>query len=169
MEATKETEARERRKRLSWKCGGGDERERGEKARDEGGFEEAALRPRRDQRERKKKGNTHTHTHTQKGRRRKKWRGVRETGETSRANFNANELLHWQIIRGSHPAILFRVEQRGEEILESSSKFTRVIGFEIYGASRYSADLSSSTTKGWDRIGRDERHSNDVLDVPADS
>ena len=33
-----------------------------------------------------------------------------ETGETSRANFNANELLHWQIIRGSHLASRFFFE-----------------------------------------------------------
>lgn len=30
-----------------------------------------------------------------------------EMGETSRANSNANELLHWQIIRGSHLASRF--------------------------------------------------------------
>lgn len=91
-------------------------RERGEKARGEGGFEEAALRTRRDQCGGKAREGEEG-KHTQKGRQRKKRRGSgggeegkareSETGETSRANFNANELLHWQIIRGSHLASRF--------------------------------------------------------------
>lgn len=99
----------------------------------------------------------------QKGRRRKRRRESERVGDgrdqPSQLS-NANELLHWQIIRGSHlprcDSFRNRVagERRDGETLESSSESSpsHRTGSEIHGGrGRYSVELSSSTTKGWDR------------------
>ncbi|KYM87366.1 hypothetical protein ALC53_03553 [Atta colombica] len=125
-------ESSTKRKRLSWRCGGragGDENmERRRETRWRrirgGGLEntdhgETSAEAKRE----REKGNIHRREDEERNgeersggerRRRRRRRGGEaresETGETSRANFNANELLHWQIIRGSHLASRFFFE-----------------------------------------------------------
>lgn len=165
-------------------------RERGVKARGEGGgFEEAALRTRtterpvRRQSARGRRKETHAEGKTEKemvgeqgGRREgERVRDGRDQPSQLQRERTASLANHSRF--SSRLAILFEIEQRGENEAEKFSSHHpsfRVIGadFEIYRVSRYSADLSSSTTKGWDQIGRDERHSLEHsidLDVPADS
>lgn len=95
-----------------------------EKRGEEGGFEEAALRTRTTERPvcggkaEREKGNTRRREDGERNRGRVRGgKGTREseTGETSQANFNANELLHWQIICGSHLALRFFSKSSSEK------------------------------------------------------
>lgn len=140
MEATKEEDGRGREAELEvWRTRRRRRREREEKrreAREEkirgGGLENTdhgRERPMREGDEGK----------TEKENEEKRERRESEMGETSRANSNANELLHWQIIRGSHLAsrdFFFRDRaarmERNGEILESSPKSSESRSFGIY-------------------------------------
>lgn len=167
-------------------------REHGEKTRDEGGgSEEAALRTRtmerpvrrqsgrgRGRRETYTEGKTKKETEGNGGERRRRGGGERVRDgrdQPSQLQRERTASLANHSRFSSRVAILFRNRAvRRERSAEKSSSHHRsfqVIGAGFYGASRYSADLSSSTTKGWDRIGRDERHSLQHLidlNVPAE-
>lgn len=158
MEATKEATRERRRKRPSWRR----RRERREKARGEGGgFEEAALRTRTTERPARRQS-AREEEGKQKGRQRKKRRESERVGdgrETSRANSpTRTNCFTGKSFRGSHPALRFFSKSSGGR--EARRRNPRVIVGVVRAIKlaprsteprRYSAKLSSSTTKGWDR------------------
>lgn len=121
----------------------GTEEEEEERER-ERGLEEAALRTRREQsedeeEEEEEEEEDYDDDDDDERRRRRRRRRKRERkkrnvgkarrrGEISRANSNANELLHWQITRGSHSNLRFFIRElmkQGNEERRSAALWRR--------------------------------------------